>query len=391
MRAVVVVLLLLTVPGSVLACLWDHDTIAVERRRFPSILELITGKFLRHSTEYYEWRIGDRSKRIMAEPENAALYDDLAVAYDKTGRQDLAIETILKVETFSPGRYETQANLGTFHIHAGQFEQGLQHIEKAIEINPEAHFGREVYQKLLVEYVLWKSAGDSQLSLHPDHQFWTQEFQIRGFAWFVVHKQGLLKDEDTEYPKLADQDEAVAELKRAIKGVSGMMRFGHHDSPILLDALADLLRSTGYDDDAKLLASRALLQASYNSNDEKSRRWYAGRAEEMVFFQTPDGRGDDGITVEELDRRFQVELKDAEAWYEQIRRDELKWIAEGKDVDAEFADKYYNVPAVNAEKRWSSRITPQRVGLITFAVAISLIAILIVLRRKPAPTSQTPQ
>ncbi|MEZ6049381.1 MAG: hypothetical protein R3C11_28140 [Planctomycetaceae bacterium] len=30
-------------------------------------------------------------------------------------------------------------------------------------------------------------------------------------------------------------------MKRAIKGVSGMMRFGHYDSPILLEALGDLL------------------------------------------------------------------------------------------------------------------------------------------------------
>ena len=31
------------------ACLWDRDTRAMERQRFPSVLEVITGKFLRHS------------------------------------------------------------------------------------------------------------------------------------------------------------------------------------------------------------------------------------------------------------------------------------------------------------------------------------------------------
>ena len=55
------------------ACLWDHDTLLVERGRFPQTLELITGKFLRHSTEFYRWRIADRERQIFsADPEDPA-------------------------------------------------------------------------------------------------------------------------------------------------------------------------------------------------------------------------------------------------------------------------------------------------------------------------------
>lgn len=39
---------------ALVACLWDYDTLAMERSRFPSTLELITGKFLRHSPEFYQ-------------------------------------------------------------------------------------------------------------------------------------------------------------------------------------------------------------------------------------------------------------------------------------------------------------------------------------------------
>src|SRR6476646_9780391 len=79
-----------------LACLWDYDTIKMERARFPGTLELITGKFLRHSPEFYKWRIENRLKRLKADPTNAALLDDLAAAYDKTGQHDKAIETAQK-------------------------------------------------------------------------------------------------------------------------------------------------------------------------------------------------------------------------------------------------------------------------------------------------------
>ena len=42
------------VPSVAAACPWDYDTIKRERTRFPGTLELITGKFLRHSPEFYE-------------------------------------------------------------------------------------------------------------------------------------------------------------------------------------------------------------------------------------------------------------------------------------------------------------------------------------------------
>ena len=68
------------------ACLWDSDTLQMERLRFPGVLEIITGKFVRHSRAYYEWRIKDRLKKLAAKPGDPALIDDLAVGYDKLGR-----------------------------------------------------------------------------------------------------------------------------------------------------------------------------------------------------------------------------------------------------------------------------------------------------------------
>jgi hypothetical protein len=50
------------------ACIWDYDTLAMERQRFPHALELITGKFLRHSAAFYEWRVQDREKAACPGP-----------------------------------------------------------------------------------------------------------------------------------------------------------------------------------------------------------------------------------------------------------------------------------------------------------------------------------
>src|SRR4029079_4345557 len=149
---------LFALPAVVAACLWDSDTLRMERQRFPQVLELITGKFLRHSNEYYEWRIQDRLKKLQADPNNLALLDDLGVSYIKTGQHDKAIETGLKTLALKPGRYESHATLGTYYFFAGQLEKSIEHIRKAIQINPDAHFGREVYQLRLFEYLLLKKS-----------------------------------------------------------------------------------------------------------------------------------------------------------------------------------------------------------------------------------------
>jgi tetratricopeptide (TPR) repeat protein len=145
--------LILALVTSACACLWDSDTLQMERLRFPGVLEIITGKFVRHSQAYYELRIKDRLKKLEAKPDDPALIDDLAVGYDKLGRYDEGITVLEKSLAAEPDRYETLANLATLLFHAGRLEESKQHVQRALEINPNAHFGREKYQLLLTEYV----------------------------------------------------------------------------------------------------------------------------------------------------------------------------------------------------------------------------------------------
>ena len=46
-KAIILILLSLSVISiHVQACMWDYDTLAMERQKFPETLELISGKFL---------------------------------------------------------------------------------------------------------------------------------------------------------------------------------------------------------------------------------------------------------------------------------------------------------------------------------------------------------
>jgi tetratricopeptide (TPR) repeat protein len=324
-------------PAIVHACLWDYDTLQMERSRFPSVLELITGKFLRHSPEFYEWRVQDRLRRLEAEPDNLALYDDLAVAYDKLDQYDKAVETILLSKRKKPQRYETLANLGTFYVHSGNMRKGLEYIEQAIAVNPDAHFGREKFQKYLVQYVigLSKLSSDGKATLPLQRGGRLLEAGDTNFYAFV--RQLDKKEGETSY-----------EAHPAISGILGIMKFGHHDSPILLEALGDLLARPilSGTEDAKRLASRAYLKASYECKDAIAKAEYRELAKNILVMQRQGPGSDQPVTLAEVETSFTRELADADAWYADLRAKEVEWIRSGANPETEFDRLYQEQPTV---------------------------------------------
>ena len=345
MRKGITILLLFSIMRFLVgACGWDWDTIAMEKRQFPSVHELITGKFLRHSQPFYYWRIKDRSEKLISHPDSLALYDDLAWAYDKTGEHELAIETMLRKEALSPGIYETYANLGTSYIHNGEYKKGLKYIKKAIEINPEAHFGREIYQMYLVEYVISKPDSSGipilPLSSGKEPDFYT-----------------FLKDNHFK-EALANGSSKEAELSKAVKGIAGMMKFGQYNSPILLEVLGDLLyaANSGADAGAGHLAARAYLRASFETKKSEVQKAYENKANqsiERVYFSRdiPERHRHElqepahqVYPLKNLTAVLKIEILSADLWYDEIRQNELNWIEAGVNPDSAFAANYYEEP-----------------------------------------------
>ncbi len=83
-----------------------------------------------------------------------AQLDDLAVAHERLGEHAEAEALLRRSLQQQADRYETLANLGTVLIHDGRLAEGLALIERAVEINPDAHFGREWVQIDLVRSLI---------------------------------------------------------------------------------------------------------------------------------------------------------------------------------------------------------------------------------------------
>ncbi|WP_165221426.1 hypothetical protein [Aquisphaera insulae] len=145
--------------------------------RFAMVNDVIHERFARHGRDYYERR--DRSRRDELarldgnDPGRFPLLDDIAVDQERLGKSEEAASLIRDkmAEQQAMGLkgkdlYTSYANLGTFLIHASfpramdgdeaalkSLEEGIGFIRKSVEVNPEAHFGRETWQAAIAEFL----------------------------------------------------------------------------------------------------------------------------------------------------------------------------------------------------------------------------------------------
>lgn len=200
------------------ACIWDRDTLAMEARHFPGIMDVIAGRFERNPPLYYEMRLERVSDQITREPGNLGAYDDAGVACDRLGRDDEAIVWMEKkskqLDKLNPAASETRehhyrylANLGTFHAHRWFHSGGdrakmddllaaRELIKQAITLNPDAHFGREKYQLMAIEWLInppkieqserWSFVGNIQESQAPEAVKGISGLIVLGAAWQSV-------------------------------------------------------------------------------------------------------------------------------------------------------------------------------------------------------------
>jgi hypothetical protein len=153
--------------------------------RLAMVHDVLHERFARHGRAYYEAR-NRRALRELAElsakPQDAdktpeqllPYFDDLGAGLDYLGEHHEAVRVLRDKLARQQARglksnalYTTYANLGTFLLHdnlaAAQkgdpkakegFREGLGFVQKSIEVNPAAHFGREVWQVVVAEFLL---------------------------------------------------------------------------------------------------------------------------------------------------------------------------------------------------------------------------------------------
>jgi tetratricopeptide (TPR) repeat protein len=97
----------------------------------------------------------ERIKKLEADrnESNPAWWNDLAGAHIRLGDSKTAAKLLESVVARFPDDYGIHANLGTAYHLLGRYVEAEKEIARDLEINPNAHFGLEVYHLALLQYL----------------------------------------------------------------------------------------------------------------------------------------------------------------------------------------------------------------------------------------------
>ncbi|HEX8833759.1 MAG TPA: hypothetical protein VF719_06140 [Abditibacteriaceae bacterium] len=235
----------------------DSDTLANQAKGLPDVVRVITGRFERNPPLFYQMRVARVQNELKANPSRLPLYDDIAVALDRLGRDDEAIAWMKwkKAQLDKANRsngaarkevkeqlYRYYANQGTFIAHrwlrAGasraklaEMKQARDYIAEAIRLKPNAHFGLEKYQLMAMEWILAPHGSAVEKSGYHDN------FSLSSYLWYEFDDPA-----SGTYYKRADRTTYQPPDKRKVEGLSGLIVLGNAwESIDIFDALAQAL------------------------------------------------------------------------------------------------------------------------------------------------------
>jgi hypothetical protein len=370
--------------------------------RLAMVQDVIHERFPKHGQAYYMQRNREVREELTklekmswdSRPADRyfALLDDLGSGLDHLGEDDEAVRVLREKlrqqqERGLKGRdlYTTYANLGTFLIH-GNFKQatqgdaeakerlreGLKFIHRSIDVNPEAHFGREIWQAVAVEYLLgaltnpelllqYDIVGDRlEADIDPQSrrcspENWTRRgggrqaemfltktnatenaeslrHQLRAMIAIVGAEEGWCEATRTSHTKPVPFDEPVL-------GIIGMWRLGGGANPHFALALGEIMLRVGQRYLAWFAYERAAdLEERFGSHADIRRMFVAHcrTRQELIEKQLPRSER------AELRPRFRAELAFGQRYQQAYQEYEARRIADGVALeDPHFYDAFH--------------------------------------------------
>jgi hypothetical protein len=397
--------------------------------RFAMAHDVIHERFPKHGpTHYRERNRLTREKLAALDPDDPAAFslaDDLAAGLERLGESGEAVAVMrdkLRRQQATKrlaGRdlYTSYANLGTFLIHDShreavggyahareQFREGVGFIRKSVEVNPEAHFGRERWQLAIAEFLLAVmekpdllktfdclgnrldfpidailaregTFADAGYGRAIDAEFFQGRVADHMPAFFLPNAQ---PDEPSLWPKFSPIRRHITKIgaeegwdavpvpshrspvpfDEPMLGIIGMWRQGSGANPYFALALGETMLRVGQRYIAWAAYERAVRLAGRFWPDPAAQQFLRdhcrkrqGQIEKTLSFQAPTSTRRPAWQhvspppaegVEDLRPAFEAELAHGEGYQQAYQRYELEKIAAGVPItDEHFFDEFH--------------------------------------------------
>ena len=365
--------------------------------RFAMVHDVIHDRYPRHGRTYYE----ERNRRVLAAiaknkdadglppPAQFGLIDDLGVGLDTLGESEEAAHWLfLKLKAQEKlglqGRalYTSYANLGTFLIHGNSakaiqgdaqaqthMKEGLRYLHQSMEVNPEAHFGREIWQAVIGEFLL-AASKNPKLLLEYDMIGNSLEEPVnlrhpRGYPSAMrpgrqSYRDNLVRRVDAFLKNPRDAEESSA-LRNGIRhvgnndreGLVPSWKLGPFDEPCLgiigmwrLGGGANKHFALALGETMMRVKQRHLAWSAYQRAIREAKRFASDEVIRTKFIEHCKKRQEEaGLSeeeVKELAARFESELQVGTEYQRAYQKFEEEQIAAGKDLDdPHFYDTFH--------------------------------------------------
>lgn len=154
MRAASLCLVVVTAANAAWACPWDYETFAAESAALPCLGAIAVGVYPSHGPDYWKRRLELADWQLAFAPNALGALDAKVVSLLALKRADDAVTVARARLALAPDAYESHANLSTALTFAGQLDEALAEVDRALASNPQAHFGREKVHRQLLAYLV---------------------------------------------------------------------------------------------------------------------------------------------------------------------------------------------------------------------------------------------
>ncbi len=356
--------------------------------RFAMVHDVIHERYSRHGEANYR----ERNRLVRAEidkikdadglppADRLHLIDDLGVGLDVLGEHDEAVRWLRlklraeeKLGKKGQDLYVTYANLGTFLIHGNmaaafkgdkaaeqRVREGIDFLRKGIDVNPQAHFGREIWQAVAAEF-LRRVSNDRRLLLKFD--LVGNDLNERRMDEYLPHsmnpssanvKQGICQATDDFLNNLwyaqgrntirgnirqikatVDEKSTKVPFDEPCLGIIGMWRLGGGANPHFALALGEIMLRVNQRQLAWAAFERAIREAPRLPADEAVR----GKFIEHCRSRQQSLRLREDVKL--LEAEFEEELRLGLDYQSAYQKYEEEKIAAGADLfDPRFYDAF---------------------------------------------------